>query len=278
MMEYREINHPVFKESLYITNGVVELIVPLTFGIRIAHFAFCGEENVLYEHPWDADYLTTEKGWRHGGGHRFWITPETEDSYYPDNDPISYAVEGDSILLTQAEDPWLKAEKSIRITLKEDAVQVCHRLKNTGSETRTCALWGVTALAKGGVAHIPAGPIANEYQPVRNISLWEYTSLSDPRLHFEENEILLKWEDVQKKFKFGVGHPDGPIRYENGNTVFYLEYPIEEAKPYADRNVSFEAFLCRYMIELESLSALMEIPVGQTREYTETWRLMKTLS
>ena len=39
--------HPVHGECLYVDNGVIEIGVPLTFGIRVAHFSFVGEDNVF---------------------------------------------------------------------------------------------------------------------------------------------------------------------------------------------------------------------------------------
>ena len=59
-------------------------MVPLSYGIRIGHFALCGGENVFYEQPKDMTELTTPEGWRLRGGHRFWVAPESEKTYCPD--------------------------------------------------------------------------------------------------------------------------------------------------------------------------------------------------
>jgi hypothetical protein len=52
-MKWEENIHPEFGKSLYADNGVVQLIIPLEYGIRIRHFSFIGEENVFYVQPED---------------------------------------------------------------------------------------------------------------------------------------------------------------------------------------------------------------------------------
>ena len=270
--------HPQFGKSLYATNGIVELIISLSYGIRIGHFSLCGEQNVFFEQPADMTDLTTPQGWRHWGGHRFWVAPETEESYYPDNASISYAVEDESILLMQQEDPWLHVKKSIRILLGADAsVQVVHRLENTGTEARTCSLWAITALAGGGTEHIPVRRNDSVYQPMYHISLWNDTDPSDPRVVYTPEEIRLTHTPDPREFKMGIHHPSGPVWYENNGVTFQKAFSIDPNTVYADNNVSFETFLCAHMVELESLSPLMTIPVGQTREHTEVWRLHRTV-
>lgn len=273
-MKHRCVTHPRMGECLYATNGIVEVYIPLSYGIRIGHFSPVGGENVFFEQPRDMTELTNPSGWRHWGGHRFWITPEDDNSYFPDNAPISYAIEGESILLMQAEDPWLRVKKSIRLTFGEDAsVQVTHRLENTDTAERICALWAISAMAGGGTARIPAKGQGNPYQPNRNLALWNYTNPSDPRMVCTSEEIRLNHSPLPENFKIGIGHPTGTVEYENKGVVFQKDFPVCRALTYPDQNVSFEVFMCRHMIELESLSPLMDIPAGECREYTEIWRL-----
>ena len=68
---------------LWMTDGKTEVAVALDYGLRIVVLHCVGMENVLYHQPNDlSDGLTTEKGWRIYGGHRFWTSPESDDSYY----------------------------------------------------------------------------------------------------------------------------------------------------------------------------------------------------
>ena len=276
-MKWKIQNHPYFGESLYATNGIVEIIVPLSYGIRIGHFSLCGEKNVFFEQPRDMTDLTTPQGWRVQGGHRLWIAPEGDEIYCPDNDPISYAVEGETIVLTQSEDPWLKVKKQMRITFGDDAsLQVTHRIENTDEKDRTCSLWAVSAMAPGGVQQIPLKTYDGGAMPRHWISMWSYTDLGDPRASYSREQIVLTHVPVAQKYKIGVDRPNGPVRYENEGVTFVKEFPVVQQETYPDKDVSYETFMCQHMVEMESLSPLMTIPAGEFGEHTEIWRLLRT--
>ncbi len=265
-----------FGESLFANNGTVELMIPLTYGLRISHFSFCEEENVFYEQPEDRKALTTEAGWNIRGGHRLWVAPESENVYYPDNERISYEVLGKEIIICQKEDPWLHVKKSMRISFEKDnGVRILHQLQNTGSQKMKCSLWAITAMAPGGIEQIPLALREGGMDPWHRISLWDYTSLGDRRAAYTREEIRLSHLAIDEKYKIGVGHPCGPIRYENRGIVFEKDFSLEPGSPYPDGDVSYETFLCKYMVEMESLSPYTELLPGETREHEEIWRLYR---
>lgn len=275
-MEHKVFDHPHFGQSLYATNGTVELIIPLTYGIRIGHFSFCGEKNVFFEQPHDMTDLTTPKGWRIRGGHRLWVAPENDDVYYPDNAPISYTAENGSIKLTQAEDPWLNIVKSMEIRFGEGAeVQVLHKVQNVGKESREMALWPISVMAPGGVQRIPLMLCDNGDLPSHWLSLWSYTDLSDKRAKYTKEEIILTHSPEKPLYKIGVSRLREPVTYENNRVIFRMEFPFIPHCTYPDNNVSYETFLCEFMTEIESLSPMMTVPAGESREHTEFWRLIR---
>lgn len=276
MIKWQEQAHPYFGACLYITNEIVELRIPLSYGIRIGHFALCGGENVFYEQPHDMTELTTPEGWRVRGGHRFWVAPEGEQTYYPDNNPIQYEVSGNSVLLTQQEDPWLHVNKSICITFGEDAsVQVKHCLENTGNTPKTCSIWAVTSVAPGGVQHIPLKAYDGGFKPRHWVSMWSYTDLGDYRAKYSREEIILTHEPIEQRYKIGVDRPNGPVWYENRGVIFEKDFPVILEEIYPDKDVCYETFMCRYMVEMESLSVLNTLAPGEKSEHTEIWRLKK---
>ncbi len=84
-------NYKHFGDCLWLEHGTWEMGIPLSFGLRILFFARAGQENVFFEQPPDADYLTTPEGWRIYGGTRLWFAPESEHPLYqPEGQPISY--------------------------------------------------------------------------------------------------------------------------------------------------------------------------------------------
>lgn len=275
-MEHKIIDHPHFGQSLYATNGTVEIIIPLTYGIRIGHFSFCGEKNVFFEQPDTMTELTTPKGWRIRGGHRLWVAPESDDVYCPDNDPITYTVQEDSILLTQKEDPWLNIVKSIEIRFGEGAeLKVIHRVQNVGNKPREMALWPISVMAPGGVQRIPLMLCDNGDLPSHWMALWSYTDLGDKRAAYSREEIVLTHTPEKQLYKIGVSRLREPVTYENNGVIFQTDFPFIPDAVYPDNNVSYETFLCEHMTEIESLSPMMTVPAGETREHKEVWNLRK---
>lgn len=274
-MKFHRLTDPRFGESLYATNGTIELYIPLSYGIRIAHFSFCGGENVFWEQPADMTELSKD-GWRIRGGHRLWVAPEDDRVYFPDNDPIDYRVEGDTIYLTQREDTFQKVVKSMEITFVGDAsVQVVHKLQNTDKVTRECALWSVSVMAPGGTEHIPLRICDNGDHPSHWLSFWDHTNMGDPRATYLKDEIILSHRPTKELYKLGVSQIRAPAWYENHGVIFQKDCSVTDGIIYPDNNVSYETFLCDYMVEMESLSPLYTIAPGETREHTEVWHLRK---
>ena len=267
--------HPVHGRCLFADNGTVEIGVPLDFGLRIAHLSFVGEKNVFFEEPEGLNFLTTTEGWRLRGGHRLWLAPESEKDYHPDNDPIAYELNGNSLLLRQPPDPRLKVEKSFEITFDGDCVNVAHRIKNLADEPLECALWALTVMAPGGFETIPLPHRSGGMSPLWHICAWDYTDLGDKRLKIDSDKIEISYQPIERKLKIGVGHPAGPVRYENGGTVFVKHFEVDPNAQYTDTGVSFETFFSLYMTEIESLSPLGKVLPGQTKEHTEKLQLLK---
>lgn len=266
--------HPVFGRSLFAENGCVEIIIPLEFGLRIGHFSLIGEKNVFFEQPNDMTDLSTPEGWRVRGGHRMWLAPESEKMYFPDNAPISYEIQGDAIVLTQKEDPWLHVIKSIRVEFGDGAkVTVTNRVKNTSDAPIRCSVWAISSMAPGGVEDITFDLREGGYDHWHRVSMWDYTSLGDPRAQYRRDGIRLTHVPMEQKYKIGVGHPYGPVRYQNNGITFVKSFEVHLDKEYPDANVSFETFMCKHMVEIESLSPLMTIAPGETGAHTEIWSL-----
>ena len=273
MLHERIVAHPIHGECLFLDNGVIEIGIPLSFGIRIGHLSFLGEENLFFEQPSEMEIFALPSGWRVRGGHRMWLAPESPDDYYPDNAPVEYEVRGNTVRVTQKNDPLLSVQKSMEITLKGNRVAVTHRILNTGDTRKRVALWGISSMKTGGVITIPLKVREDGYDPNLHISAWDYTSLGDERLCFSREQIKMHVRPSGRKAKIGVGHPAGPVTYENGNTVFTKIIPFYPGKVYPDGGVSFEGFISDYMTEVEGLSPLHSVAPGRTASYRETWEL-----
>ena len=177
---------------IWLSDGRTEAAAALDFGIRIVHLSCAGKPNLFYSQPDDlSDGLATEAGWRIYGGHRFWSSPESTRSYYPDNAPVACELLADGVCLRQRTNPWTGFEKTLILRFLPDGrLSAEHILTNRNPQTVQAAAWGVCTLRGGGTARIPfPGGTAGEYTPGRVLSLWGQTSLADERLQFGPEEI-----------------------------------------------------------------------------------------
>lgn len=268
-------NHAIYGKCLFADNGVIEVGIPLDFGLRVGHFSFAGEKNVFFEQPNDMEKFTTDKGWRIRGGHRLWIAPESPLTYCPDNEPISYTVSDDTVTLVQKEDPWLHIIKTFTLKFDGARLEIVHRIENLSEDELECSLWAISVMAAGGTEYIDLERRDGGMDHWHRISTWDYTSLGDPRATYTRDEIKIRHLPVDERYKIGVGHPFGPVRYENDGVVFKKYFAVEKDKIYPDANVSYETFFSQYMVEMESLSPLGRIGKGERMEHSEVWELLR---
>ena len=264
-----------FGVCLFAENGDVKIGIPLNFGLRICYLSYKGSENLFFEQPKDMTDITTPEGWRIYGGHRLWLAPESSIIYYPDNDPITYELVGEKIILSQETDPWLKVNKVFEITLAKKSVKIKHIIKNVGDKPIKYSLWPVTSLDGGGVETIPLPTIKEGFKGSYHLTTWYHTSLGDERVEFSKKYIKLYHKPIKDNFKIGVGHPSGNVKYVNKGVVFEKSFKIYDKKNYADSNVSYETYFCEHMVEVESLSPLYTIKPNKTAVHTEKWILSK---
>lgn len=265
-----------YGKLLWLTNGSIEVAAALDYGLRIMVLRCVGMENVLYHQSDDLlDGLSTEKGWRLYGGHRFWTSPESDDSYFPDNDPVEYIIEEWSVLLTQKTDEWTGFKKQIRLSFCDNGnLKVEHILTNCNTFPVKVAAWGITTLKGGGVAKIPFEGSVGGYAPSRVLSLWFDSSLNDRRLSFENNCIIGRHLPCIKKLKIGAYTPQGEISMKNLGQKLEICFSPNPIEVCPENGCNVELFLNKHIMELETLGELKIIPSGATVKHVEYWHLV----
>ena len=119
-MQYCEKQTEKWGKVLWVTTDFAEVGIALEFGIRVVHLSCPGMENLFYEQPAGMTY--TPQGWKIYGGHRLWMAPEGDWTYYPDNEPVSYAVSENTVLIEQKTDPWTGQKKLLKLDFRADTV------------------------------------------------------------------------------------------------------------------------------------------------------------
>jgi len=276
--ETRQYKH--FGACLWLQNGVWELGIPLGFGARVIYFSLAGKENVFYEQPEDAPYLTTPEGWRIFGGTRLWLAPESEHALYaPEHRPVDVAWRGETLVITQPEDENLHAVKQIEICETDDkqSVRVTYRICNLGSEALVGAPWAVSAMREGGMLTVPFGAVGDTItaKPERVFSLWNNTALNDPRLRFGSDTVEITQRAQDEYFKMGLLCQAGEARYTLPDQVFTKKFLTHPNACYPDGGVNLEVYACRWMLEFETLAPLQTILPGRAAEHEECWTIQE---
>lgn len=268
-----------WQNNLRLSNGTVELIVTLDVGPRILSYRKSGGVNPLKIFE-DQAGTKGEKEWRNRGGHRLWIAPEDKAlTYFPDNTSVAWEKLGDLRvkLVSQPEtSTGFQKEIEIALDLTGAGVTVLHRVIRTGSTPAYLAPWALTVMAAGGIAIIPQpelGQHPRDLLPNRNLVLWPYTDMSDPRWRFGRKYILLKQDTAGGPTKIGLSHQPGWSGYLFSGVFFLKRYPWNPEAIYPDNGCNFETFTNARMLELESLGPLTNLRPKQSLEHVERWEL-----
>jgi hypothetical protein len=267
-----------------LSNGEVEVIVSTDVGPRILHYSLVGGENIFGLHA-DAKVETALGEFRPYGGHRLWIAPENmPNSYAPDNSPIEYEFNEakNSIRLMQAVENVTKTQKEIIVTLDEtgSGVSINHKISNCGADMIEIAAWALTIMRGGGEALIPNEPFAaygaETLLPVRNLTLWSYTDLSDSRWQFDKDFIRLRTGgEKSEPQKIGVLNKQGWAAYQFKDLQFIKQFDFTKNAVYPDMNSNTELYTAGDFIEIESLAPLHKVEPNESTEHVERWKLLK---
>lgn len=274
-----------FQDCVRLTNGEIEIVAATGFGPRILAYNFVGGANVLGIHH--AAKVETALGeFRPYGGHRLWIAPENmPNSYAPDNAPVEFEFDEqhNSIRLIQPLEPITETQKEITVTLERggSGVKLVHKITNRGAREIELAAWALTIMRGGGEVLIPNEPFApygaDTLLPVRNLTVWAYTDLSDARWRFDENFIRLR-VDAEKSApqKIGVLCRQNQVRYRLADVVFTKKFEFAANAVYPDMNSNVEVYTAADFIEIETLAPLVRLPAQAATEHVEHWRLAET--
>jgi hypothetical protein len=261
-----------------LSNGTVEVVVPTTFGPRIARYGFVGQENVLGEAPGGS--VTDLGDWKPRGGHRLWHAPEgSPRSYSPDNAPVEREVSGSTIRLRQAVEPKVGIQKEMAVILDPSGthVTVRHILTNRTLWPVELAAWAMSIMNGGGTVIFPQEPYVDQPHnllPVRPLVLWSYTDLSDPRFAIGAKYIRVRVvADRNEPQKIGIGNKQGWAAYHRGRTLFVKRVPYDDGAHYTDFGSNCETYVKGSFVELESLGPLQRLEPGASSEYVEHWYL-----
>lgn len=266
-----------------LSNDLVDLIATTDVGPRVLFFGRKGGANQLTIIPETAG-LTGGDQWRLYGGHRLWNAPEHfPNSYYPDNGPIQLVEEKDFIRLIQPVEATTQLQKEMEIHFSSigPSVSILHILRNCASSPRKLSPWAITAFASGGIGILPFEMDKDNPKPKPSLifSAWDYTDLSDPRLHWHSRCLLVRQDaGISRWLKVGLNSPLGVMAYLRERDLFIKRYPVISGGEYPDNGSTSECWTNDVYLELESLAPLQMVPPGGAAQHTESWSLQELYS
>ena len=237
-------------------------------GPRIVRLSKPGGANVFAETPTAGWPTVHGRPFRLLGGHRLWAAPEPPlDQQVPDDEPVDVQVDDATVTVR-------KDGRLLELRLDGTRVHVRHVLTNDTDSTVRIAAWALTQLRPGGVAVVPLGSDGGPEQlPDRNVVLWPYSSLGDPRFALADREVRVRAIPGDGFFKVGCLNRTGHIAYELDDATFVKRFAPEPEAEHTDGGSNVEVYVCDEFIELETLSPLRELAPGASIEHVEEWEL-----
>jgi len=266
---------------LRLANEHAELIITLDVGPRVVSYCVPGGHNVLKEMPeeWGK---SGEDHFVSRGGHRFWLAPEDERTYAPDNVAVTHEPLPNGVRLENAATaPWhIKKELTITLSPENGAVTLQHRATNLGSAPATLATWAITVMQPGGLEIIPNPPLGEhprDLLPDRKLVLWPYTDMRDERWRWGRRFLTLRQTAHSPPAKLGLAHRGKWVGYLMRSALFFKLTDYEEDATYPDFGCNFETFTNAQLLEMETLSPLRTLAPGESTGHSETWRLFGSI-
>lgn len=275
--------------AYFLSNGEVELIVLADVGPRIIHYAFSGAENQFHEFP-DQAGLHGGTDFRLYGGHRLWIWPEEERTYFPDNASVEVNSNESGATFTAPVEhgpPGSVLQKQISLSLSPNgtSVQLTHTITNRSNTATELAPWTPTVLSPGGRAILPfpqrAAMDKDHFQSVSPLTLWSFTDFTDSRWILGADFLQLQQQQTPTgrfpEQMTGLFNPQGWGAYLRSHFAFVkCSTAIPNAR-YPDFGCNFEIFTNPEFLELETLGPIVTLRPGESAQHRESWHLFRDI-
>jgi len=265
------------RPSLRIANGAIEIEVLATAGPRIVGLRRDGSSaNFLAETP-DLGWETAQGRYELLGGHRLWLAPEiAEQSAIPDSDGLVVEPLADGLRLSGALEARTGCVRSIEVRLDPvlPSMSVLHRVDNRGQQPVELAPWSITQLPLGGTALLPLRRAIAEHQtrPNRNLVLWPYSSLDDPRLDIRDGLVTVDAR-AGSDLKVGAFDDSGWVAYVRDGSALVRRFDPALGEPHPDLGCNVETFCGSRFIELEILGPMRVLAPGASTTLSERWEV-----
>ncbi|KPL79084.1 hypothetical protein ADN00_04230 [Ornatilinea apprima] len=264
---------------LALTNGLLTLHVMQNAGPRIIGLQAAEGPNLMAEVPLAGEQPNE---FIPRGGQRLWHAPEDlRRTYIADNEPVSFAFNAESVLVTQNIEKETGIQKSMEISMPTGRaeVRVKYGLQNHNLWPVTFAAWPIAQMRMGGFAILPQSARATGLLPNRRLVIWPYTDIQSENIVLGNRYIFVQARyQGEQKAKIGWLNDRGWMGYYLDNTLIIKQARFEPQGQYVDMGCNMECYCDRRFLEMETLSPLTSVQPGGTLEYEEKWLVFSNLN
>ncbi len=282
------------------SNGIVEAYVVPRIG-RIMAFQFSGhpETNPIFENPaWTATTPNAPGTWSNYGGDKLWVSPQSDWPKYLGHDwppdvafdgtPQSAIIISNGVQMVSADSSVFGLRSTRTITMdprsaRLNFTEILQRVAApngsspsfTGTTDQKVGIWLVTQVRGDETIFVSfdgKGGLESQITPLNGSPPVQY-----PTWRFAKT-MAIGGVDSSTYHKVGFGRQYRSIGALSGTTYFEERYSDRGNGPWPD-NSPIQAFTLApsdstpaYM-EIENLSPLAAIPVGDHLTFTGTWQL-----
>jgi hypothetical protein len=248
-------------------------VITADYGPRILHLSAGDCGNILFVDT--ADGLT-RGDWHIRGGHRLWISPESEDTYSADNSPCEVALAGDAVSISHL-DKTTRLRKTVAVAQKGENFHITNTIENKGECLYPGAIWSLTCVKPQGCIFFPWGK--NGPWTVKKILYWKSWMTQSTQLRstqYHEGDDLFLIRPTGETGKVGTGGDEGFIGVTHPGYTFIKKFDRVPGNCYPDDNCAIEAYTCAHMMELETLSPATTFFPGEPVSHSEEWFVFDT--
>lgn len=249
--------------------GSYRIRLATEFGPRIVGLSHEGgpqifavlDDDVAIDHPGGT--------YRFHGGHRLWAAPENAGTTYATDDHPCQVRRADGAVVVSGPVDAAGLTKEISIRSRGSALEVSHRISRQAGHG-SLAAWAITQLPLGGIALLAVAGEETSPLPNRQLVLWPYTRITDPRLTIEEHVIVVEAEgDAPLKIGTGPGTV-GRLGYLRSNQLFLKECIAASGDTIPDLGAARQVYVGQGFCELETMGGLSDAEAT----ITENWSVV----
>ena len=272
---------------LQIRTELVELLVALDFGPRICFLSIAGKENMLFW-PTDQDAYSRQavgcdEAWYLRGGHRVWLArgmaDESEETYFPDNQPATYEIRDNTVEIWGAIDPVNRVQRGLRIeVIDEQKLLVDNVAKNHSDMLFSAGLWALTCTlpTAGSSYYVPLGDGSSfDTATITLFKEWAghgQQSFADDQFTVEGDCMVLRPAGKENKRMILSAASCLALNDTERHCAFVIGTDFEPQATYpVNANIALYIGDDNFMVEMETMGALACLKPGQELVHRQRW-------